>query len=176
MTEASKTPKTPKTPKAPKPEASGDVVAADSAATAETTEVAAKAPAAKKEKAPALEDKPFADFIQQDFVPAIQNGLSAQGLADLKLEFAKAPVTISGVPNVPDCWQIVGKWKNSTRQFNLYFFAEDIQGQRGFSCISNGGTASSIEPFLIDERKITLDLLLFGLTKRLNVQKWLLPN
>jgi hypothetical protein len=170
MTEASKTPKTPQAPKPEATDTTGD------AAVTETTEVAAKAPAAKKEKAPALEDKPFADFIQQDLVPAIQSGLSAQGLADLKLEFAKAPVTISGVPNVPDCWQIVGKWKNNTRQFNLYFFAENIQGQRGFSCISNGGTASSIESFLIDERKMTLDLLLFGLTKRLNAQKWLLPN
>jgi Protein of unknown function (DUF2996) len=178
MTEASKTPKTPKTPKEPKPAASGAATeAATAPAASETTEVATKAPAAKKEKAPALEDKPFADFIRQDFVPAIQSGLSAQGLADLKLEFAKAPVTISGVPNMPDCWQIVGKWKNNTRQFNLYFFTEDIQGQRGFSCIStNGGTASSIESFLIDERKMTLDLLLFGLTKRLNAQKWLLPN
>jgi Protein of unknown function (DUF2996) len=172
MTEASKTPKTPK----PKPEATGDVAAVNSVSETETTDVAAKAPAAKKEKAPALEDKPFADFIQQDFVPAIQTGLGIQGLADLKLEFALAPVKISGVPNVPDCWQIVGKWKNNTRQFNLYFFTENIQGQRGFSCISNGGTASSIESFLIDERKMTLDLLLFGLTKRLNAQKWLLPN
>jgi Protein of unknown function (DUF2996) len=168
MTEASKTPKTPKVPKQPVAAAPGVNEAA------ETVEVAPKA--AKKEKAPALEDKPFADFVLQDFVPAIQNGLNAQGLADLKLEFAKAPVSISGVPNIPDCWQIVGKWKNNTRQFNLYFFAEDIQGQRGFSCISNGGMASSIESFLIDERKMTLDLLLFGLTKRLNAQKWLLPN
>jgi Protein of unknown function (DUF2996) len=168
MTEASKTPKTPKVPKQPVAAAPGVNEAA------ETVEVAPKA--AKKEKAPALEDKPFADFVLQDFVPAIQSGLSTQGLADLQLEFAKAPVVISGVPNVPDCWQIVGKWKNNTRQFNLYFFAEDIQGQRGFSCISNGGMASSIESFLIDERKMTLDLLLFGLTKRLNAQKWLLPN
>jgi Protein of unknown function (DUF2996) len=172
MTEASKNPKTPQTSQ---PEASGDVVATDLTAT-ETTGITAKAPAAKKEKAPALEDKPFADFIQQDLVPAIQSGLDAQGLADLKLDFAKAPVTISGMSNVPDCWQIVGKWKNNTRQFNLYFFTEDVQGQRGFSCISNGGMASSIESFLIDERKMTLDLLLFGLTKRLNAQKWLLPN
>ncbi len=165
MTEASKT------PKLSQPAASGDEAAI---AASETT--AAKPPAAKKEKAPALEDKPFADFIRQDFVPAIQSGLSNQGLADLNLEFTNAPVSISGVPNVPDCWQIIGKWKNETRQFNLYFFAEDIQGQRGFSCISNGGIASSIESFLIDERKMTLDLLLFGLTKRLNAQKWLLPN
>jgi Protein of unknown function (DUF2996) len=182
MTEASKAPKTPKTPKVPNPTNidTDTEVAVESPASdvgTESAEAPAKAaPAAKKEKAPALEDKPFADFVQQDFVPAIQSGLTAQGLADLQLEFAKAPVKIAGVPNIPECWQIVGKWKNNTRQFNLYFFAEDIQGQRGFSCISNGGTASSIEPFLIDERKMTLDLLLFGLTKRLNAQKWLLPN
>jgi hypothetical protein len=176
MTEASKAPKNPKTPKVPKP-ADTEVAAESPEAGTESAEAPAKAaPAAKKEKAPALEDKPFADFVQQDFVPAIQSGLTAQGLVDLQLEFAKAPVKIAGVPNIPECWQIVGKWKNNTRQFNLYFFAEDIQGQRGFSCISNGGTASSIESFLIDERKMTLDLLLFGLTKRLNAQKWLLPN
>jgi hypothetical protein len=168
MTEASKAPKTPKAPKEPITAVVSETVDSEAAPKA--------SPAAKKEKAPALEDKPFADFVQQDFVPAIQTGLNAQGLADLNLEFVKAPVKISGVKNIPDCWQIVGKWKNNSRQFNIYFFAEDIQGQRGFSCISNGGMASSIESFLIDERKMTLDLLLFGLTKRLNAQKWLLPN
>jgi Protein of unknown function (DUF2996) len=183
MTDANKAPKTPKAPKAPKvpvaPAAEGDETALTLEAAspeAPVAEAAAAAPAAKKEKPPALEAKPFADFVQQDFVPAIQTGLAAQGLTDLNLEFAKKPVTISGVQGVPDCWQIVGKWNKGTRQFNIYFFNEDIQGQRGFSCISNGGTASSIESFLIDERKITLDLLLFGLNKRLNAQKWLLPN
>jgi Protein of unknown function (DUF2996) len=175
MTEASKTPKTPKTPNVPKQSVAADGIVTDSPEKAADIAPNATA-AAKKEKAPALENKPFADFVQQDFVPAIQSGLSTQGITDLKLEFAKAPVAISGVKNVPDCWQVIGKWKNNTRQFNIYFFAEDIQGQRGFSCISNGGMASSIEPFLIDERKITLDLLLFGVTKRLNSQKWLLSN
>jgi hypothetical protein len=176
MTDANKAPKTPKVPKTPQvpvaPAAEGNEAPVAEVA----TEAAAAAPAAKKEKPPALEAKPFADFVQQDFVPAIQNGLTAQGLTDLNLEFAKKAVTISGVKGVPDCWQIVGKWNKGTRQFNIYFFNEDIQGQRGFSCISNGGTASSIESFLIDERKVTLDLLLFGLNKRLNAQKWLLPN
>jgi Protein of unknown function (DUF2996) len=171
MTEANKPPKAAKKPKPTDAEASTNPAAETPAdATAEA------APAAKKVKPPALEDKPFADFIQQDFIPAIQSNLNDQGLADVQLAFTKQPVSISGVPGVPDCWQIVGKWKDGKRQFNLYFFKEDIQGQRGFSCISNGGSASSIESFLIDERKMTLDLLLFGLMKRLNAQKWLLPN
>jgi hypothetical protein len=158
MTEANQSPKAAKKPQ-------------PSAGAEETT--TAK-PAAKKEKAPALEDKPFADFVQQDLIPAIQSNLA--DLQDLQLEFGQKPVQIAGLKGVPDCWQLVGKWKAGSRQFNLYFFKEDIQGQRGFSCISNGGMASSIESFLIDERKMTLDLLMFGLVKRLNAQKWLQPN
>ena len=130
----------------------------------------------KKEKAPALEDKPFADFVKQNLVPAIQNGLTAQGWTDLDLQFTKGQVSISGLAGIPDCWQIIGKGQQGKRQFNLYFFDENIQGQRGFSCSSNQGRMSSIESFLIDERKMTLDLLIFGLMKRLNAQQWLSPS
>jgi Protein of unknown function (DUF2996) len=172
MTEANKPPKAAKKPK-PEPAAEATETTPTEAAT-EKAPAAKAAPAAKKEKAPALEDKPFADFVQQDLIPAIQSNLDS--LTDLQLEFAQKPVQVSGVKGIPDCWQIEGKWKNGSRQFNLYFFKSDIQGQKGFSCISNRGVASSIESFLIDERKMTLDLLLFGLVKRLNAQKWLLPN
>ncbi len=177
MTEANKSPKA---AKKPKPAAEEQEVALESAATAEpvadagASPPATKTPAAKKEKAPALEDKPFADFVQQDLLPAIQSNLA--DLQDLQLEFGQKPVQIAGLKGIPDCWQVVGKWQAGRRQFNLYFFKEDIQGQRGFSCISNGGMASSIESFLVDERKMTLDLLMFGLVKRLNAQKWLQPN
>lgn len=137
---------------------------------------AAKAAPPKKEKAPALEDKPFTDFVQQDLLPAMQAGLANQGVTDLDLQFAKNPVAISGVNGIPDCWQIIGRWQQGRRQFNLYFFDEAIQGQRGFSCAAAGVPTSSIESFLIDERKITLDLLVFGLLQRLNAQKWLQAN
>jgi len=33
-----------------------------------------------------------------------------------------------------------------------------------------------LEPFLIDERKAPLDLLVFGVIQRLNAQKWLQAN
>jgi hypothetical protein len=163
MTEAHKPPKAPK-PKAPQPDQP------------ESTATAAKAASPKKEKAPALEDKPFTDFVQQDLLPGIQAGLASQGVTDLDVKFAKTPVSISGVTGIPDCWQIIGQWQQGHRQFNLYFFDENIQGQRGFSCTSHGIQTSSIESFLIDERKITLDLLVFGLLQRLNAQKWLQPN
>jgi Protein of unknown function (DUF2996) len=169
MTEANKTPKSAKKSKPAAPQT------ADAAETTAAAPVATEAAAAppKKEKAPALEDKLFADFVQQDLVPAIQSGLTAQGWTDLNVKFAKAPVVISGLAGIPDCWQIIGQGQQGRRQFNLYFFDENIQGQRGFSCSSNRGLMSSIESFLIDERKMTLDLLIFGLMKRLKAQQWL---
>ncbi|MGB3208973.1 MAG: DUF2996 domain-containing protein, partial [Crinalium sp.] len=38
------------------------------------------------------------------------------------------------------------------------------------------GKPSTLEPFLIDERKVTLDLMVFGVIQRLNAQKWLVRN
>jgi Protein of unknown function (DUF2996) len=181
MTEANKLPKAAK--KAPPAASTETSDAAADLGAASATDASSDVPAtaepavkAKKEKAPALEDKPFADFVQQDLVPAIQSSLTAQGWTDLDLQFAKSPVSISGVSGIPDCWQITGRGQQGKRQFNLYFFDENIQGQRGFSCSSNQGRMSSIESFLIDERKMTLDLLMFGLMKRLNAQQWLSPS
>jgi hypothetical protein len=153
--------------------------AAGEAVDAETTAKAKPAKAAKKEKAPALEDKPFADFIQQDYMPAIQKALAAQGVKNLDLAFEKQKILVTGYSQAPECWQIIGRWsagQNQPRQFNIYFFGEDIQGQRAFSYTESGGKPSTLEPFLIDERKVNLDLLIYGIMQRLNGQKWLVRN
>lgn len=156
--------KTAKAPKADKPaaaKAAGDKPAA--------------AKAAKKEKAPAVEDKPFAEFMQQDYLPALKKILAEQGVQNLELTFEKQKVPIAGY-NQDECWQVVGHWQNGVRhQFNVYFPQEDIQGQRAFSC-NEGSKPSTLEPFLIDERKVTLDLMVFGVMQRLNAQKWLTRN
>ncbi len=131
---------------------------------------AAKAAAAKKEKAPAVEDKPFMEFIQQDYLPALKTALEKTGVQDLELKLEKR-----SLQEVSDCWQVYGSWQGGKRQFNVYFPEEDIQKQRAFSCYE-GSKPSTIEPFLCDERKITLDLLVFGVTQRLNAQKWLTRN
>ncbi len=135
---------------------------------------AAKA-AAKKEKAPAVEDKPFVEFIEQEYLPAVQKAITQQGVPDLQLSFAKQKVPITGFESTEECWQLIGSWQNGLRQFNLYFPDEDIQGKKGFSC-NEGKKPSTLESFLIDERKITLDLMVFGLVQRLNGQKWLGRN
>ncbi|MGB3262598.1 MAG: DUF2996 domain-containing protein [Microcoleus sp.] len=128
---------------------------------------------AKKEKAPAVEDKPFAEFIQQDYLPALQTALTKQGVKDLEVRFAKQKLPIAGMSTAGDCWQVIGKFQEGQRQFNLYFPQEDIKSQRAFSCADNNTNTSTLEPFLIDERKITLDLMVFGVVQRLNAQKWL---
>lgn len=156
---------------------------AEDEATADAEKPAAKKAAegkpaakAKKEKAPAVEDKPFADFIQQDYLPALNAGLEGQGISDLNLTFEKQKIPIKGYDREPECWQVIGRWNSDRRQFTVYFFSENIQGQRGFSYAENGGKPSTMEPFLIDERKVTLDLLVFGAIQRLNAQKWLVRN
>ncbi|MEH1850749.1 MAG: DUF2996 domain-containing protein [Nostoc sp.] len=138
-----------------------------------TEEKPAAAKAAKKEKAPSVEDKPFVQFIEQDYLPALQKAIAQKGVQDLQVSFAKQKVPITGFESAEECWQIIGSWSETgRRQFNLYFPEEDIQGKKGFSC-NEGKKPSTLESFLIDERRITLDLLVFGLVQRLDGQKWL---
>ncbi len=145
----------------------------------ETTpsEEAVKPAKAKKEKAPALEDKPFAEFVQQDYLPALKQGLAKLGVPDIDLTFEKKKIPLKGYES-NESWQIVGQWKTSKqpRQFNIYFFDENINGLKGFSCAESAGRPSTMESFLIDERKVNLDLLVFGAVQRLNGQKWLARN
>jgi hypothetical protein len=125
----------------------------------------AKVPAkakVEKVKEPAIEELPFEQFVNQHYLPALANSFVKAGITDLQLKFEN--------------FQVLGKWNQSYRQFTVYFSKEDISAQKAFSCADGGLSPSTIEPFLIDERKATLDLLVFGVMQRLNAQKWLAPN
>ncbi|MDZ8258364.1 DUF2996 domain-containing protein [Nostoc sp. ChiQUE01b] len=162
-------------PNAAKPAAASPKREKPAAADA-TEEKPAAAKAAKKEKAPAVENKPFVEFIEQDYLPALQKAIAQKGVQDLQVSFAKQKMPITGFESAEECWQIIGSWSEiGKRQFNLYFPDEDIQGKKGFSC-NEGKKPSTLESFLIDERKITLDLLVYGLVQRLDGQKWLGRN
>lgn len=131
---------------------------------------------AKKAKPPKLEDKPFNEFIEKHFQPSLQEALVAEGLEDIKVKFAKQKVDIQGFDSNQECWQVVGNWQNDSRQFNLYFLEEDISGQKAFSCATDGNKSSTLESFMIDEKRITLGLLVLYTVQRLNSQKWLFGN
>lgn len=142
----------------------------------ESAPAAAKAPAAKKAKKPKLEDKPFSEFIEQHFTPSLKEAFSQEGLEDIELTFAKQGLPIAGANPDEQCWQVIGKWQQGQRQFNLYFLDEDISGKKAFSSATSGGKPSTIESFMIDERRVTLDLLVLYTLQRLNGQKWLTRN
>lgn len=137
-----------------------------------SAEIKAKPP--KKEKPPALEDKPFTEFIEQHFIPTLKTGLEKQGLENVSLDFKKQKISMTGFESNPECWQVLGNVKN--RQFSLYFLNENINGQKAFSCSTDGQKPSTLESFMIDERKATLDLMVLFVLKRLNGQKWLARN
>ncbi len=147
-----------------------------SATPTDTAAPAEKKVPPKKEKPPAVEDKPFTEFINQDYLPALQQALAAQGISDLNLALEQSKIAVTGFETAAPCSQVVGHWNGGKRQFNVYFFDDNIQGQRAISCMERVTKPSSIEPFLIDERKITLDLLVSGVVLRLNGQKWLTRN
>ncbi|MFN3927419.1 MAG: DUF2996 domain-containing protein [Pseudanabaenaceae cyanobacterium] len=125
----------------------------------DTPETPVKAPKAKQAT---VEDLPLVEFIPNHYLPALRNALEKKGVTDLNLSFSDRKVE--------------GKWAEGQRSFAVYFSKDNIHALKGFSCASFGRQPSIIEPFLVDERKATLDLLVFGVVQRLNAQKWLQPN
>ncbi|MBE9028148.1 DUF2996 domain-containing protein [filamentous cyanobacterium LEGE 11480] len=134
--------------------------------------------AAKKAKPPAVESKPLPEFMAQDCLPLLIQKLEEQGIAGLDLKFETRKIAVRGYQASPDCWQIVGQWEADaqTHQFNVYFFDGELQGQRGFSYSLGGVQPSTMESFRIDERRMSLNLLVSGVLQRLNSQKWLNRN
>jgi len=131
-----------------------------------TTEAAPKKPKVEKVKQPTVEELPFAEFITQHYIPGLSKALTAKGISDLVLKFEPEQ-------SQP---QVQATWQNNLRQFVIYFSGPDINGHKAFACADAGSSPRIIEPFLVDERKATLDLMVFGVMQRLNAQKWLAAN
>jgi hypothetical protein len=161
-----KTPPSPQSDEAPtKPAAAKAVPAADAA------------PKAKKEKPPAVEDKPFADFIEQHFVPELSQALNEEGWEAIQLKLEKSALAVQGADTGESYWQVRGQApKGGDRQFSIVFSKEDISSPKFFYYTQGGIPSSTLEQFMGDERKITLDLLVLYTLQRLNGQKWLTRN
>lgn len=144
---------------------------------AENTDPKPKAAAASKKKAkpPKVEDKPFEEFIEAHFLPAVQTALKDNGIADMSLKFVETNVPVKGL-EAQVCWQIQGSWFNNQRQFILYFIDADIKKQKAWSFATDGSPHSTMESFMIDERRVTLPLMVGYVLQRLDGQKWLALN
>ncbi|MBW4462818.1 MAG: DUF2996 domain-containing protein [Nodosilinea sp. WJT8-NPBG4] len=137
---------------------------------------AAPKAAPKKEKPPALEDKPFTEFIEQHFIPTLESALKDKGLDDIQLTLDQRPLEVFGVSDDEQYWHVKGQWRKGDRQFNIAFTKDNISSPKLFYFADRGSQPSTIEQFMGDERKITLDLLVLFTLRRLNGQKWLARN
>ena len=73
------------------------------------------------------------------------------------------------------CWQIRGELPGD-RRFWLCFNSEDIASGKTITLADPGSDPTLLESFLIDEKRMSLALLVSRLLQRLNGQKWLGGN
>ena len=104
-------------------------------------------------------------------LPALAKEIQAYGGAAVELGFEQGPMPVVGSP----CSQVKGTFAGG-RRFWLCFTAEDIGSTKTFALAEAGAEASLLESFLIDEKKMTLALLVSRVVSRLNGQKWLGAN
>ena len=125
----------------------------------------------KKAKPPAPEDQPFESFVPQLLIPALAKEIQGYGGAAAKLTFVQGAMPVVGA----ECWMVQGELPGQ-RRFWLCFTKADINSAKTVALAEAGGQPSLLESFLIDEKKMSLALLVSRLVSRLNGQKWLGPN
>ncbi|CAI7813151.1 unnamed protein product [Closterium sp. NIES-53] len=103
--------------------------------------------------------------MSEDVIPALLGGLGKEeGVRNVEINFTDNVLCGSFIKNdIP-----INFW--------AYFPDGALDGSRGFSLTSYGNPPSTVEPFIIDERKVTPELLVFWITKRLFAQKLLALN
>tara|TARA_B100000212_G_scaffold102606_1_gene75664 strand:- start:1 stop:1035 length:1035 start_codon:yes stop_codon:yes gene_type:complete len=125
----------------------------------------------KPTKEPPIEKKPFLEFINDYLIPEIKNEFIRKGKEVNKINLQKTHRPIAE----DICWVIYCEI-NDTCNFWLSFEKDDITSLKSFSLCKNYEKPSIIESFLIDEKKITLKLIISRILQRLNGQKLIGAN
>ena len=120
----------------------------------------------KPKKELPLEKKPFQEFINMHLIPALKEEINKRGLEinNINLENTNRPIAGD------KCWVINCEIKD-TCSFWLSFEKEDISSLKSISLSKPNQKPSIIESFLIDEKRITLKLIISRVLQRLNGQK-----
>lgn len=121
------------------------------------------APAAKPAKK--VLDKPLPQMMTEDVIPKLNSTLAKEeDISNIDILFQEN--------------QLEGSFVKKGIIYTFWAFFPDgkLEGSRGFSLSSHGSPPSTVEPFLIDEKKVTADLLIFWITKRLFAQNLLSRN
>ena len=115
-----------------------------------------------------IEKKPFKEFINDYLIPQMKEDLQKFGkkIVEIKLENNIRPIAGD------KCWYIYCSIQD-TCNFWLSFEKDDITSLKSFTLSRFNEKPSVLESFLIDERKITLKLIISRILQRLNGQKLL---
>ncbi|KGF97934.1 Type II secretory pathway [Prochlorococcus marinus str. MIT 9302] len=120
----------------------------------------------KQIKEPPIEKKPFQEFINIHLIPALIEEINQRGLEINNINLKNTNRPIAG----DKCWVINCEIKQ-TCNFWLSFEKEDITSLKSISLSKPNQKPSIIESFLIDEKRITLKLIISRVLQRLNGQK-----
>ena len=120
----------------------------------------------KPKKELPIEKKPFNEFINDHLLPSIIQEFKLRGfeIADINLKKTSRPIAGD------KCWVIYCDVKDICN-FWLSFEKEDISSLKSISLCKSDQKPSVIESFLIDEKRITLKLIISRILQRLNGQK-----
>ena len=120
----------------------------------------------KPKKELPIEKKPFNEFINDHLLPSIIQEFKVRGfeVSDINLKNTSRPIAGD------KCWVIFFQIKDICN-FWLSFEKEDISSLKSISLCKSNQKPSVIESFLIDEKRITLKLIISRIMQRLNGQK-----
>ena len=128
-------------------------------------ETSAKTITKPKKELP-VEKKPFQEFINIHLIPELIEEINQRGLEINKINLSNTNRPIAG----DKCWVINCEIKD-TCNFWLSFEKDDISSLKSISLSKPNQKPSIIESFLIDEKRITLKLIISRVLQRLNGQK-----
>ena len=120
----------------------------------------------KQKKEIPIEKKPFKEFVNDHLLPSIIHEIKERGFEvnEINLKNTKRPIAGD------ICWVIYCDI-NDICNFWLSFEKEDISSLKSISLCKSNQKPSVIESFLIDEKRITLKLIISRILQRLNGQK-----
>ena len=120
----------------------------------------------KPKKELPIEKKPFQEFINIHLIPSLIQEINQRGLEvnNINLENTNRPIAGD------KCWVVNCEIKD-TCSFWISFEKEDISSSKSISLSKPSQKPSIIESFLIDEKRITLKLIISRVMQRLNGQK-----
>ncbi|XP_059305093.1 uncharacterized protein LOC132056770 [Lycium ferocissimum] len=121
-------------------------------------ETASEKPKPKPKAAAKAPVKPLPQMMEEDVIPSLKTILEAQDdILELELSFNEN--------------KLEGSFLKKGNAYSFWaFFPDGLIGPKGFSLSSYGSGASTVEPFLIDEKKITAKHVVFWVEKRLAAQ------